>query len=171
MNHFILLLGKVNQKESFIKTIQEHRGLIYKAATLYTSNKEDREDLVQEIIYQLWKSYDSFQEKSSRSTWMYRVAMNVAIQHFKQSKKGLSVIPLNRELLNIQEEDNTEWEERWEKLQAQIKTLNLLEKGILMLYLENKSYREIAQIIGMSATNVGTKLARIKTKLKNNMSK
>ncbi len=161
----------VNKKESFIKTIQDNRGLIYKAATLYTSNKEDREDLVQEIIYQLWKSYDSFQQKSSRSTWMYRVAMNVAIQQLKQQKKNLSIIPLNQESFNLQEVKTPELDERWEKLQTQIKTLNLLEKGILMLYLENKSYDEIAEIIGISATNVGTKLTRIKTKLKNNISK
>ena len=82
----------MKEKETFITTIQKNSGIIYKAASLYTSNKQDKEDLVQEIIYQLWKSYDSFKENSSRSTWMYRVAMNVSIYQFKQSKKRLFTI-------------------------------------------------------------------------------
>ena len=160
----------MKKQEEFINTIQENSGIIYKAAALYSSNAQDKEDLVQEIIYQLWKSYDSFQHHSSISTWMYRVAMNVSISYLKQSKKRLLTIPMNQEVLKIQSAVSNEEEAKWEKIHQQINTLSLLEKGIIMLYLENKSYKEIAEIIGISESNVSTRMARIKTKLKNKIS-
>ena len=157
----------MKNKETFIKTIQENTGIIYKAASLYTSNQQDKEDLVQEIIYQLWRSFDSFQQKSSRSTWIYRIAMNVSIYHFKQSKKKTFIIPVDQEVLENKYSDTSENNGKWERIQQQIKKLNLLDRGIILLYLENKSHKEIAEIIGISESNVGTKLSRIKTKLKN----
>ena len=157
----------MKNKETFIKTIQENTGIIYKAASLYTSNQQDKEDLVQEIIYQLWRSFDSFQQKSSRSTWIYRIAMNVSIYHFKQSKKKIFIIPVDQEVLENKYSDTSENNGKWERIQQQIKKLNLLDRGIILLYLENKSHKEIAEIIGISESNVGTKLSRIKTKLKN----
>lgn len=160
----------MKNQEEFIITIQRNSGIIYKAAALYSSNAEDKEDLVQEIIYQLWKSYDSFQHHSSISTWMYRVAMNVSISYLKQSKKRLLTIPINQEVLKIQSSISNEEDEKWKEIHQQINALNLLEKGIIMLYLENKNYREIAEIIGISESNVGTRMARIKAKLKNKIS-
>jgi RNA polymerase sigma-70 factor (ECF subfamily) len=97
--------------------------------------------------------------------------MNVSIYYLKQSKKRLSTIPMNQEVLAIQSSDNNEEAAKWEKIRQQINALNLLEKGIIMLYLENKSYKEIAEIIGISETNVGTRLTRIKKKLKNKILK
>jgi len=161
----------VTQKEQFIQEIQAHRGLIYKAATLYTSNAQDREDLVQEITYQLWKSYDSFEQKSNRGTWIYRVAMNVAIQFLKKDKRRPSTIPLDQQTLDLQDEASDQQADKWKKIQHQIHQLNLVEKGIILLYLERKSHREIAEIIGLSESNVGTKISRIKLKLKKKLTK
>ena len=156
----------MDKKDAFISAINENQGLIFKVASIYTNTKEDRNDLSQEIIYQLWKSFDTFQQKSSLSTWMYRVAMNVAIQRLKINKRNVSTVPLDEQFLNFQDIDNSKIEEKWKVLKQHIDKLNLLDKGIVLLYLENKSYEEIAQIIGISTSNVGTKLSRIKEKLK-----
>jgi RNA polymerase sigma-70 factor (ECF subfamily) len=161
----------VDKKEAFITAITENQGLIYKVASVYTNSIEDRNDLTQEIIYQLWKSFETFKQKSSLSTWMYRVAMNVAIYHLKKSKRKIPTVHLDEQVLDFHEIDKSEIEEKWQMLKRHIDDLNLLDKGIVLLYLENKSYEEIAQIIGISATNVGTKISRIKEKLKEKISK
>ncbi|MBL0337241.1 MAG: sigma-70 family RNA polymerase sigma factor [Chitinophagaceae bacterium] len=161
----------MDKKERFIKAIQENEGLIYKVATFYTNSKDDRDDVVQEIIYSLWKSFDSFKQMSSLSTWMYQIAMNVAIFHLKKSKKAVTTIPIETGLLNSPESITENDEEKLKVLQEHVKDLNLLDKGILMLYLENKSHEEIALITGISKTNVGTKLSRIKEKLKSKINR
>jgi len=161
----------VDKKERFIKAIQENEGLIYKVATFYTNSKDDRDDVVQEIIYSLWKSFDSFKQVSSLSTWMYQIAMNVAIFHLKRSKKAVTTIPIETGLLNSPESISDNDEEKLKALQEHMKDLNLLDKGILILYLESKSHEEIAQITGISKTNVGTKLSRIKEKLKSKINR
>ena len=159
------------KKEAFITAINEHQGLIGKVASIYTNSVEDRNDLVQEIIYQLWRSVDSFDQRSALSTWMYRVAMNVAIYHFKASKRKVRTVPFDSTLLNAGDINNHEAEEKWMVFKQHINKLNLLDKGIVLLYLENKSYEEIGQVIGISASNVGTKLSRIREKLKQQISK
>ena len=156
----------MDKKDTFITAINENQGLIFKAASIYTNNNEDKNDLSQEIIYQLWKSFDTFQQKSSLSTWIYRVALNVAIYHLKTSKRKIKTEPLDKQFLNFQETNNNEIEEKWQIFKQHTDTLNLLDKGIVLLYLENKSHEEIGQIIGISKSNVGTKLSRIKEKLK-----
>ena len=161
----------MDKKKLFIKAIQENEGLIYKVATFYTNDKDDRDDVVQEIIYSLWKSFESFKQNSSLSTWMYQVAMNVAIFHLKRRKKAATTIPIDIALLNSPESISDNFEEKLKILQEHIRDLNLLDKGIVMLYLESKSHEEIAQIIGISKTNVGTKLSRIKEKLKTKINK
>jgi len=161
----------VDKKERFITAIKNNEGLIYKVASIYTNTIEDKNDLVQEIIYQLWRSFDTFDQKASISTWMYRVAMNVAIYHLKIAKRKVQTVPLDGRLLHLQDKYSDELEEKWQWLRTQLNKLNLLDKGIVMLYLEDKSYEEIAQIIGISTSNVGTRLSRIKEKLKTQASK
>ncbi|MEP7255000.1 MAG: sigma-70 family RNA polymerase sigma factor [Ferruginibacter sp.] len=156
----------MEKKDLFIKAIQENERLIYKVASFYTDSNEDRDDLVQEIIYNLWKSFETFKQNSGLSTWMYRVAMNVSIFHLKKNKKKVTSVPLGLEVSGLPETEGDDNEERLQKLRQQIQHLNLFDKGILMLYLENKSHEEIAEIIGISKTNVGTKLSRIKEKLR-----
>ena len=156
----------MDKKDAFITAINENQGLIFKAASIYTNNNEDKNDLSQEIIYQLWKSFDTFQQKSSLSTWIYRVALNVAIYHLKTSKRKIKTELLDKQFLNFHETNNNEIEEKWQLFKQHIDTLNLLDKGIVLLYLENKSHEEIGQIIGISTSNVGTKLSRIKEKFK-----
>ena len=161
----------MEKKERFIEAIKDNEGFIYKIAAVYTNNTDDKNDLVQEIIYQLWKSFDSFNQQSSLSTWMYRVALNVAIFQLKVSKKTVPTIPIDEKVTNYRDTDTNGNEERWKIFREQIDSLNLLDKGIVLLYLDNKSYEEIAAIVGISKTNVATKLSRIKEKLKTQIHK
>ncbi|MCX2483458.1 RNA polymerase sigma factor [Pedobacter sp. MR2016-24] len=156
----------MEKKDTFIKAIQENERLIFKVASFYTDSKDDRDDLVQDIIYNLWKSFDTFQQRSSFSTWMYRVAMNVAILHLKQRKRKVPAVPIDLGALNFAETGFDGNEEKLQVLRKLMNDLNLFDKGILMLYLEDKSHTEIAEIIGISKSNVGTKLSRIKQKLR-----
>lgn len=161
----------MDKKDAFITALNQHQGLIYKIASIYTKSNEDRNDLSQEIIYQLWKSFDSFDQRSGLSTWMYRVAMNVAIYHLKIARRRYPTLSLDEQFLNVQDVDYSELEERWAVFRKHIDDLDLLNKGIIILYLENKSYEEIGQIIGISTSNVGTKISRIKEKLKQQIQK
>lgn len=161
----------MDKKEQFIKALKENEGFIYKLASAYTNSTDDKHDLVQEIIYQLWKSFQTFRQQSKLSTWIYRVALNVAIYQHKKSKKSVETVPINEQVLNYRENTGNENDEKWKVLRQQIENLNLLDKGIIVLYLDNKSYDEIAEIIGISKSNVGTKLSRIKEKLKQQINK
>jgi len=161
----------MDKKEKFIAAIKTNEGIIYKMASIYTNTIDDRNDLIQEIIYNLWKSFDSFNDKSNFSTWMYRVAMNVAIYNLKTAKRKIITVPIAGQYLDFNEDENSHFEEKLNLLKQHLDNLNLLDKGIVMLYLENKSYQEIADIIGLSESNVGTKIARIKEKLKKQIKK
>ena len=161
----------MKKKEHFIKAIKEHEGLIYKVTLLYTDSLQDREDLYQEIIFQLWKSYDSFNNLSKLSTWFYRVSMNTAIYHLKMNNRKVGTTTIDPMVDRIAEyKDNSE-EEKLKLLHDQIQKLDLLEKGIILLYLEGKSHDEIAEIIGITKSNVGTKISRIRKKLKSQITK
>ena len=156
----------MHKKETFVDLIKKNEGVIYKITSIYSNNKEDQKDLYQEIVYQLWKSFDSFKGNSKISTWMYRVALNTSIAHLNRGKKKIKQANVDFELLNISYEHDTITEERMSILYDHIKSLSTVEKGIILLFLEGKSYDEIAVITGFTKTNVGTRLNRIKEKLK-----
>ena len=159
----------MQDKTAFIAIIKENEGIIYKITRVYTDNSENQKDLYQEIVYQLWKSFNSFKGNSKISTWMYRIALNTAITYLNKSKKKVQQVRLNFDLLNPIDEKDNSTEERLEVLYAMIKQLNVIEKGLILLLLEGKSYDEIAIITGFSSSNVGTRLSRIKKKLKENI--
>ena len=160
------------QKEAvFTELIREHQALLYKVTSIYTDNKEDQEDLFQEIVYQLWKYFDSFRNDSKITTWMYRVAMNTAITFIKKKKRRPDSVPIADIFIKQSDINNDAYEERLRLLYQHLKHLNTLEKGLIFLLLEGKSYKEIAQITGLNDSNVGTRISRIKKKLKTNMTK
>ncbi len=152
-------------KNEFVTIIKEHQGLIYKVTRMYTNSPEDAEDLYQDIVYQLWKSIDTFRSESKISTWIYRIALNASITHLKKEKRKGPQLAVTEELLNKEDTNDTLKEEQFEIMYACLKKLNELEKGIVFLYLEGKSYDEIAAITGFTASNVGTRLSRIKQKI------
>jgi RNA polymerase sigma-70 factor (ECF subfamily) len=149
----------------FIEKIEKNQGIIFKVSRTYCSNHECRRDLFQEIVLQLWRSYPSYNKSLKFTSWMYRVALNTAISQLRKDKKReveyAGDIPLN-----IANEDlYNEKEERAEILHQAIAKLNKGEKSIIILYMDNYSYEEISEIIGISVSNVGVKINRIKSKL------
>ncbi|MDN5204182.1 sigma-70 family RNA polymerase sigma factor [Fulvivirgaceae bacterium BMA10] len=156
-------------KEEFIHQLKENEGIIYKVVSVYATNVEDRKDLYQEIVYQLWKSHPSFKHESKFSSWMYRVALNTSISQFKREQKRIEQVPIDTFLLNKMEQIDSLMEEEMTLLYAQIQKLSVIEKGIILLYLEGKSHDEIATITGFTPTNIGTRLSRIKIKLKSQL--
>jgi RNA polymerase sigma factor (sigma-70 family) len=148
---------------AFIEMINNHRGIIYKVSNLYCHDKADKEDLFQEIIIQLWKSFPTFRNESKLSTWMYRVALNTAISFFRKEIKKPERKSITEIELQIPEfaadDDNLML------LNRAIQQLTKIEKALIMLYLEEKSYQEMSEVLGISQSNVGVKINRIKQKL------
>ena len=161
----------MQSKQEFIGIIRDNEALIYKVVSVYTYNKEDGQDLYQEIVYQLWKSFGSFRNDSKVSTWMYRVALNTSFTFLNKAKRKGHHLPIDESLLNRPDTDDALKEERIEVLYANIRQLNPIEKGIILLYLEGKSYEEIAGITGFTPTNIGTRLNRIKQKIMSQINK
>ena len=161
----------MHTKKEFIQDIKENEGIIYKITRIYSNNTEDQKDLYQEIVYQLWKSYSSFNENSKISTWMYRIALNTAISNLKKEKRKGSQVSIDNLLLNQMDQVDAVMEERITLLYTHIKKLSIVERGIILLHLEGKNYDEIASITGFTNTNIGTRLARIKQKLKSQIKK
>nr|WP_121269501.1 sigma-70 family RNA polymerase sigma factor [Pedobacter schmidteae] len=147
----------------FLQLITEHQGIIHKVCRLYRDSKEDREDLFQEISYQLWKALSSFKGEAKLSTWIYRVALNTAIASFRKKIPNIEYSPI---LPDVPEEmQNEELAIRHEQLFAALKQLDDGEKAIITLYLEDLSYQQIAEVIGINENYVGVKLNRIKNKI------
>jgi len=161
----------MGKEESFTRIIRENEGVIFKITTIYTDNEQDQKDLYQEIVYQLWKSFDSFRNESKISTWMYRIALNTAIGQLKKSKKHSNTTGIDQVILKQTENYDSEFENRLKMVYEHIHQLNILEKGLILLLLEGKKYEEIAEITGLSETNVGTRISRIKQKLKSRILK
>ncbi|MFN3997617.1 RNA polymerase sigma factor [Algoriphagus sp.] len=156
----------MNREDEFIHLIQQNQGLIYKITTIYTRDREEQKDLYQEIVYQTWKSFDQFKKASKPSTWLYRVGMNTAITSLNRSKKRVAAVPLDGLDLDFADELDSGMEERLKSLYSEIRKLGLLDRGIVFLFLEGKSHEEISEIVGISGSNVGTRLSRIKEKLR-----
>lgn len=154
-------------EKEFIKIIQKNQGIIHKVCNFYFSSEDDRKDLFQEILAQLWKSYPSFRNESKVSTWMYRVALNTAITTFKKSKRRPDQSSLDIKYHKIEENiSEQEKEEDIKNLYKAIDQLTGIEKSIILLFLENKKYEEISEITGITQNYVRVKMNRIKKKLK-----
>lgn len=156
----------------FIRLIKENKGIIYKICNSYCADRDDRDDLAQEIIYNLWKSFDSFNDQFKFSTWMYRIALNVAISFYRQEKKIKNHNSISEGLIVFEDdsEAKNEVENNLRLLQDFINELKETDKAIILLYLDDKSHKEIAEITGFTETNIATKINRIKDKLRTNFS-
>lgn len=145
--------------------IRENAGIISKICRAYTDTPDDYNDYFQEVCLQLWKTHESFQGSAAVSTWVYRVALNVCLTHFKKSKKRIDTDAIPEHFIAIQEEEGPEVEQL-KVLYAAIKQLKEGDRALIILYLEEKSYQEIAEILGTNANHVGVKINRIKNTLK-----
>ena len=149
-----------------LQRIQDNKGILYKISNSYCRNAGDREDLMQEMVYQLWRSGQRFDETQKFSTWMYRIALNVAISFYRKASRSGVTVALDAEAHFDDGRSNEVLEERIEVLTQFVRELNELDKALMILYLEERPYREIAEILGISETNVATKLSRIKGRLR-----
>jgi len=165
------MMRKDEKSKQFQALIEQHKGILFKVARTYCQDKEDRQDLIQEISIQIWQSLDRYNSKYKISTWLYRISLNVAISFYrKNAKRQNRSIPLNEHISEIKEIDQTDKEEQLGLLEHFISELNDIDKALMLLYLEDKSHKEIADILGISQSNVGTKIGRIKVKLKTRFS-
>lgn len=150
------------QQNEFLKNVNDNRGIIYKIINLYVDEAEDRKDLYQEIVYQAWKSAQNFKAESRFSTWLYKISLNVSITYLSKRTKHAKIQGvMSGEPLVVHQELS----ERAEVMYQAIKTLNETDRGIIMLHLEGYDNTEISEIAGISKSNTGVKLHRIKQQL------
>ncbi|MCC6571795.1 MAG: sigma-70 family RNA polymerase sigma factor [Chitinophagales bacterium] len=154
----------MNTEQLFIQTINQHQGIIHKVCRMYCSGQEDHHDLFQEIVLQLWKAFPGFRQESKISTWMYRIALNTAISGLRKKKIQTTGIDAIAFQLEDRQEENPEV--GLQQLYKAIEHLSDVEKSIVLLYLEDKPYDEIAEITGITANYVAVKMNRIKEKLR-----
>ena len=155
-----------NPDSTFEKLIVTNQHLIHKVCNIFGQTEADREDLFQEITIQLWSSFSTFDHRSKFSTWLYRVALNTAITQKRKEKRHPVSISLSEKEMRIPDANGTDNdEEDLKALRSAIHQLRTIDRAIIFLYLEEKSYREIAEVIGITPKNVGVKIVRIKAKL------
>lgn len=152
-------------KEQFIEVLKRHKNLIYKICHAYCLNAADHKDLEQEIVLQLWQSMSRFNGSVQLTTWMYRIALNTAISFYRKERRYRRISG-EAVLLVYDEVYDPQIDEQINKLHSFITQLNNLDRALMLLYLDNVLYREIAQVLGISESNVATKISRIKNRLK-----
>lgn len=159
---------KKELEHKFVQELELHQNIVHKVCRMYTDDPESHNDLFQEITIQLWKAYGKFRGDSKFSTWMYRVSINTAITLYRKSKRSISTTEYSNLNFKIKAEeyDDTE-EQKLTLMYAAVKELNDIEKALVFLYLEDKTYQEISETMGISEVNARVKMNRIKTKLKN----
>ena len=158
-------------EQEFIGKIEKHKGIIFKISKMYMTEKDDRNDLFQEITYQLWKAYPGFRGESEFSTWLYRIALNTAIIFLRSEKRRRFIA--NEDFSNqivVQEEYNYAKEERLSEMYTAIHQLNPIDKAFIFYYLEDFSGKQIADEMGISEGNARVKMNRAKNKLKDILS-
>jgi len=156
-------MGIRQQQELFIKLITENENMVHKVCNIYACNQVEREDLKQEIIYQLWKSFGSFRGEARIQSWMFRVALNTAL-HFHKRKSPVATGHADSQ--PGEEPDMIDIEDQLRQLYRAIRTLHHIDRAIILLYLEKKTYKQIGDIMGMTEKNISVRLVRIKDKLR-----
>ncbi|MDY8137378.1 RNA polymerase sigma factor [Aquimarina sp. 2201CG5-10] len=154
-------------EHSFVTNLEQNQNIVHKVCRIYTSDPDSHNDLFQEITIQLWKAYPKFRGDAKFSTWMYRVALNTAITLYRKSKRSIKTSDIDTMNFKMKaEEYDDEVEQQLKLMYKAVKQLNDIEKALVFLYLEDKSYREIAETMGVTEVNARVKMNRVKTKLK-----
>ena len=152
----------------FLARLENHKRILFKVAYMYCRDRDDRQDLVQEMLIQCWRSYERFDERVQFSTWMYRIAVNVAITHYRSERRRIrDTVPLEEYGLDIAAADALfdDDGDNMRALRQLINGLDELNRALMLLFLEGFSSEEIADVVGISASNVSTRINRLKTKL------
>lgn len=153
-------------KERFQTVVDQHKKILYKVCNSYCRNRDDRDDLAQEIIIQLWRSFGKFDERYRFSTWMYRIALNVAISFYRRENTRTRYVTSDEQHLLEAIDETQDQPEEIRFLYEFIDGLDPLNKALVLLYLDGNNYQEIAEVLGISETNVATKIGRLKSKMK-----
>lgn len=153
--------------EKFLELIEDNKKLIYKVSHMFCENGIDKKDLFQEIIINLWKAYPKFKGNSKVSTWVYRISINTAVTWIREFVKNKDHIEYTNMIPPIH--DEPAFDDLYDRLYSAIGLLGTLDKAIILLQLDGYNYNEISEIIGLTKTNVATKINRIKLKLKNHL--
>lgn len=154
---------------SFLNVLDSHKGIIYKVANAYCRDAENRKDLIQEITIQLWLAFPKYDESFMLTTWMYRIALNVSISFYRKiSTRETKNAPLTPEILGMIADDGAQHgiEPEIDLLYGFIRELKELDRALILLYLEERSQQQIADILGISVSNVSTRVLRIKEQLR-----
>lgn len=154
------------KEQEFLTRIEKHKGILYKVSKMYMDNHDDQQDLFQEIVCQLWKSYDTFRNESQFSTWMYRVSVNTAIVFLKKEKRKIDKYEIASENIKDDEGDSAIKESQLEHFYKAVQKLEKIDKAIIFYQLEGFSHKEIGENLGISEGNARVKLNRAKEKLK-----
>jgi RNA polymerase sigma-70 factor (ECF subfamily) len=159
--------GRPSQ-ERFLTLLDEHKKILYKIASSYCRDLEDRRDLEQEIVAQLWRSFGRYDESYRFSTWMYRIALNVAISFYRsEARRSRRTVPAGESILEVADDRGAAGPDAGlQTLWRLIARLDELDRALILLYLDGNRYDTIAEILGISETNVGTKIGRIKARLR-----
>ncbi len=160
-------------RQAFGELLERHRRIVFKVAHTYAWDPDDRDDLAQEIAAPLWRAYPGYDPARSFSTWMYRIALNVAISHVRSStQRDRHSVALDDALHDVADESggDPESEQQQRALQQVIAGLDRINRALLLLYLEDRSNREIGDILGLSESNVSTKISRLKQRIRNDLS-
>lgn len=157
----------ITSESDFVRLINRHQGIIHKVCGMYCHDKDDKKDLFQEVVLQLWKSFGSFRGDSKVTTWIYRVALNTAISAFRKESKKPDQSDINT--LPVQIPEDTDFQEKNEQFQLlyqAIRQLSEIERALVMLYLDDFPYEEIAELMGITANNARVRMNRIREKLR-----
>ena len=154
------------KEQEFLNRIEKHKGILYKVSKMYMDNHDDQQDLFQEIVCQLWKSYDTFRNESQFSTWMYRVAVNTAIVFLRKEKRKVDKYEIASENIKDDESDSHIKESQLDHFYKAVQKLEKIDKAIIFYQLEGFSHKEIGDNLGISEGNARVKLNRAKEKLK-----
>lgn len=159
---------KNNLEHEFVTNLEKHQNIVHKICRMYTNDRESHNDLFQEITIQLWKAYPKFRGDAKFSTWMYRVALNTAITLYRKSKKDIRTQDYDDVSFRIKADVyNEEIEQQLQLMYKAVKELNDIDKALVFLYLEDQSYKEISDTLGISEVNARVKMNRIKKTLRN----
>ena len=152
-------------EKEFLDMIKEQKRTIYKVCYIYAKDQDDLNDLYQEVVLNLWKGFPRYRGDSKLTTWVYRIAMNTCITFLRRSSRRLQTIPITENVASLFADDD-ETATQLRELYKLINQLEKLERALILLWLEERSYQEIADILGISKNNVAVKLNRTKEKLK-----
>ena len=156
-----------DDRQAFEAVLERHRGIVFKVANSYAGNRADRDDLAQDIAIQLWRAWPRYSPERPVTTWMYRIALNVAISHLRgRSLRERHHVPMDEDFEHGVADDGGEAAGQLRTLHRVIAALPPLDRALMLLYLEERSHREIAEVLGISESNVSTKLSRLRQRIR-----